>query len=191
MSSIILASGSPRRKDLLEQVGLTFTVKSVDIDETPFPNESATDYVVRMAYEKSVAAQAAFGTEPVIITADTIGQVGGTILVKPKNQEDAFTMWQRMSGRTHDVITAVCVACGQKHLQTQVTTQVEFISLTHEMMQAYWDTGEPADKAGGYGIQGRGAAWVKRIDGSYPNVVGLPLVETLQLIDELEQSHAD
>lgn len=192
---IILASGSPRRKDLLEQVGLTFSVRSVDIDETPHAHESAPDYVMRMAYEKSVAAQSEFAylsdKPATIITADTIGQLDGEVLVKPRDKDDAFAIWQRMSGRSHEVITAVCVLRGDARLQAQVTTKVEFVTLTPQMMQAYWETGEPADKAGGYGIQGRGAAWVRRICGSYPNVVGLPLVETLELLDALEQTHAD
>lgn len=185
MTDMILASGSPRRKALLEQIGLTFSVQSVDIDETPKVGELPSEYVTRMAYEKSIAAQQAFGLQPIIITADTIGQLDNHILVKPIDKADAFSMWQRMSGNTHDVITAICVAQGATRLQAQVITKVEFIALSEDMMQTYWDTGEPADKAGGYGIQGRGAAWVKRIHGSYPNVVGLPLVETLELIKKL------
>lgn len=185
-SPLILASGSPRRKQLLQQVGLDVVVEAVPIDETPRDQETARDYVQRMALEKSIAAQRQHDVDCIVITADTIGCVDECILVKPRDKADAFRMWQQMSGREHCVMTAVCVAKGDIRLSACVSTSVAFVTLTSDMMESYWQTGEPADKAGGYAIQGRGAAWVTAIHGSYPNVVGLPLVETLALLKQVK-----
>ena len=221
---IILASGSPRRRELLSRAQLTFTVISVDIDETPYQDESPKDYIVRMVAAKAEAAttqlnvqlknNAAHSSYPsqsllsqpiILLTSDTIGVLpdGKTVLVKPSNREDAYHMWQQMSDSTHEVWTAVQatqLSLQPKHLdafeteqvwkiinQQQIIerTEVTFVALTKEMMSEYWDSGEPADKAGGYGIQGLGAAWVSRINGSYTNVVGLPLAQTLALIKEM------
>ena len=194
---IILASTSPRRRELLQQVAVAHTCVSLNIDERQQPQELALDYIQRMVSQK---AQAALGSLPdninqaVIITADTIGVLAnGTVLQKPTDFADACVMWQQMSASTHQVWTAVQVSRvepveSKRQLvwqkQTPVATAVTFIELNHDMMQRYWQSGEPADKAGGYAIQGLGAAWVKTINGSYSNVVGLPLVETLQLIEE-------
>lgn len=214
---IILASTSPRRSQLLAQVGVSFVVQPISIDETPQVQsgkpEAAKTYVQRMAYEKSVAAQAAYGQDSIIITADTIGSMGSSgsmssmgnasnmsggnemesgsqevILVKPKDFADAKRMWQRMSGTSHQVMTAVCVAFQGRVQQALVSTDVTFVTLTDDMMTSYWQTGEPADKAGAYAIQGRGAAWVKAIKGSYANVVGLPVVETLAMIAAVQMN---
>lgn len=212
---VILASTSPRRSQLLAQVGVSFVVQPISIDETPQVQsgkpEAAKTYVQRMAYEKSVAAQAAYGQDSIIITADTIGRMGSidsmssmgnannisndsesgsqeVILVKPKDFADAKRMWQRMSGTSHQVMTAVCVAFQGRVQQALVSTDVTFVTLTDDMMTSYWQTGEPADKAGAYAIQGRGAAWVKAIKGSYANVVGLPVVETLAMIAAVQMN---
>ena len=218
---IILASGSPRRRELLSRVQLEFTVISVDIDETPYQHESPKDYILRMVAAKAEAATVELNrqlknndaqsnksiiSQPIILlTSDTIGVLpdGKTVLVKPNNREDAYHMWQQMSDSTHEVWTAVQatqLSLPSKHLdafeteqvwkiinQQQIIerTEVTFVALTKEMMSEYWDSGEPVDKAGGYGIQGRGAAWVSRINGSYTNVVGLPLAQTLALIKEM------
>lgn len=218
---IILASGSPRRRELLSRVQLEFTVISVDIDETPYQDESPKDYIVRMVAAKAEAATVQLNrqlknndahlyqlllSKPIILlTSDTIGVLpdGKTVLVKPNNREDAYRMWQQMSDSTHEVWTAVQATqlslqpkrsdefdneqVWQIINQQQVIerTEVTFVVLTPEMMSDYWDSGEPADKAGGYGIQGLGAAWVSRINGSYTNVVGLPLAQTLALIKEM------
>ena len=218
---IILASGSPRRRELLSRAQLEFTVISVDIDETPYQHESPKDYILRMVAAKAEAATVELNrqlknndaqsnksiiSQPIILlTSDTIGVLpdGKTVLVKPNNREDAYHMWQQMSDSTHEVWTAVQatqLSLPSKHLdafeteqvwkiinQQQIIerTEVTFIALTKEMMSEYWDSGEPVDKAGGYGIQGRGAAWVSRINGSYTNVVGLPLAQTLALIKEM------
>ena len=218
--NLILASGSPRRHELLTRAQLDFTVMSVDIDETPHVNESPKDYIERMVASKAEAAleqlnkelnkklndrQTDLSASLIILTADTIGVLadGKTVLVKPDSRADAYRMWQQMSDDTHQVWTAVQATevllsakssssptsgrAFQIVNQQQITerTDVTFISLTEEMMQNYWDSGEPADKAGGYGIQGLGAAWVSRINGSYTNVVGLPLAQTVALIKNI------
>ncbi len=222
---LILASGSPRRHELLTRAQLDFTVMSVDIDETPDANESPKDYIERMVATKAEAALQQLNKELnknlknnqtdllesiIILTADTIGVLadGKTVLVKPDNRKDAYRMWQQMSDNVHEVWTAVQatqvslsfkVANDLNHEpvlqvvnQQQITerTEVTFIALSAEMMSDYWDSGEPADKAGGYGIQGLGAAWVSRINGSYTNVVGLPLAQTLALINEIQEDKA-
>ena len=218
--NLILASGSPRRHELLTRAQLDFTVMSVDIDETPHVNESPKDYIERMVASKAEAAieqlnktlnrntkddQVDLSESIIILTADTIGVLadGKTVLVKPDSREDAYRMWQQMSDNTHQVWTAVQATqvllsaksssspnsgrAFQIVNQQQITerTDVTFIPLTEEMMENYWDSGEPADKAGGYGIQGLGAAWVSRINGSYTNVVGLPLAQTVALIKNI------
>ena len=218
--NLILASGSPRRHELLTRAQLNFTVMSVDIDETPHVNEPPKDYIERMVASKAEAAleqlnkelnkklndrQTDLSESIIILTADTIGVLadGKTVLVKPDSREDAYRMWQQMSDSTHQVWTAVqatqvsLTAKAANHPnyrlvlqivnQQQITerTDVTFIPLTEEMMENYWDSGEPADKAGGYGIQGLGAAWVSRINGSYTNVVGLPLAQTVALIKNI------
>ena len=216
---IILASGSPRRRELLSRAQLEFTVISADIDETPYQDESPKDYIIRMVAAKAEAATKQLNIvlkntgadvsdaseSLILLTSDTIGVLpdGKTVLVKPNNREDAYHMWQQMSDSTHEVWTAVQatqLSLPSKHLdafdteqvwktinQQQIIerTEVTFVALTKEMMSEYWDSGEPADKAGGYGIQGLGAAWVSRINGSYTNVVGLPLAQTLALIKEM------
>ena len=210
---IILASGSPRRRELLERAQLEFSTLSVDIDETQHDDESPTDYIERMVATKAEAAiqqlasrlktdRSCFSDSLIILTSDTIGVLadGQTVLVKPVDREHAYSMWQQMSDNVHEVWTAVQathVSLSSKAAnssthepvfqiinQQRITerTEVTFIALTAEMMSNYWESGEPADKAGGYGIQGLGAIWVSRINGSYTNVVGLPLPQTLALI---------
>ena len=181
--NIILASTSPRRKELLEQVGIQFETVAIDIDESVVIGELASDYVVRLAREKAQAATPHFSTKHVIIAADTTVTVDGHILGKPADQQEAFAMWQLLSGRTHQVMTGVAVAHADEIHTDLVVTDVEFLPFTLSQMQDYWDSGEPVGKAGGYAIQGRGAAFIPRIHGSYSNVVGLPLVETLALIN--------
>ena len=213
---IILASGSPRRRELLERAQLEFSTLSVDIDETQHDDESPTDYIERMVATKAEAAiqqlasrlktdKSCFSDSLIILTSDTIGVLadGQTVLVKPVDREHAYSMWQQMSDSVHEVWTAVQathvslsskVANSSTHEpvfqiinQQRITerTEVTFIALTAEMMSNYWESGEPADKAGGYGIQGLGAIWVSRINGSYTNVVGLPLPQTLALIQNV------
>lgn len=183
---IVLASGSPRRRELLQQVGVDFEVKVFEIDESCWPNESPQDYVRRLAMSKARAAQAHLPDDCVVIAADTTVTIAGQILGKPVDQADAFAMWQQLSGQTHQVYTGVAVGCGERLLSCMVATAVQMLPLTGTQMQAYWDSGEPLGKAGGYAIQGRAAAFIPRIEGSYSNVVGLPLVETLQLLQQIK-----
>lgn len=185
---IILASQSPRRKELLEQVGVEFSVKSADVDESVLPNEKVDDYVLRVAIAKAqVIANNA--PEDIVIAADTTVTIDGEILAKPQDYDDAVRMWSQLSGRIHQVKTTVVFAYTSQVWHVTVTTNVCFKDLTQNEMFAYWQTGEPCDKAGGYAIQGRAAAWVKYIEGSYSNVVGLPLYETLQLLEQIKNQH--
>lgn len=185
---IILASQSPRRKALLEQIGIAFDVFAADIDESVWHNEPTDLYLLRMASAKAAKLAKQY-PDALIIAADTTVCVDTQILAKPLNQQDAFAMWRRLSGRQHQVKTCVVLSYASQFWHDTVTTEVFFKDLSDEEMFAYWQTGEPLDKAGGYAIQGRAAAWVKRIEGSYSNVVGLPLFETQQLLQQA-QSHA-
>jgi len=185
MPQIILASTSPRRQELLQQVGVAFTTAVIDIDESTLAGEEPADYVRRLACQKAQAALPYFDQDHLIIAADTSVTIDGLILGKPASRVDAFSMWSLLSGRCHQVMTGVAVAYRGQLSSTVVTTEVEFLKLDQDMMQRYWDSGEPIGKAGGYAIQGRGAAFIPRIDGSYSNVVGLPLVETLALLEAL------
>lgn len=185
---IVLASSSPRRRELLQQIGLEFEVNSFEIDESPYLHEAPADYVVRLAIEKARAAIGQLPADTIVIAADTTVTIDGQILGKPVSQADAFAMWQRLSGRDHFVMTGVAVAKNQTVLHRRVTTEVHFAHLTPANMLAYWQTGEPIGKAGGYAIQGKGAAFIPKIHGSYSNVVGLPIFETMDLLREIQQA---
>lgn len=185
---IILASQSPRRKELLEQVGLHFSVQSADIDESVLPNEDVDAYVLRIAKAKAQAI-ACQHLDALVIAADTTVTIDGKILAKPSNYQDAARMWGLLSGRIHQVKTTVVIAYTSLIWHATVTTNVQFKDLTQDDMFAYWQTGEPCDKAGGYAIQGRAATWVKYMEGSYSNVVGLPLYETMQLLEQIQVQH--
>ncbi|MDO4896883.1 MAG: Maf family protein [Moraxella sp.] len=185
---IILASTSPRRRELFEKLGLPFMIKSVAIDESLQTDELPHDYVMRMVTAKADKACENVSSA-IVITADTIGVLGNEILTKPTNKAHAFAMWDKLSGKTHKIWTAVCASVvkdGQIVFQKiiKVGTDVCFIDLTDRQKEQYWATGEPTDKAGAYAIQGGAMAWVNTINGSYTNVVGLPLAETAELIDE-------
>jgi septum formation protein len=171
---------------LLQQVGVDFEVQVFEIDESCRPDESPRDYVCRLAEAKARAAQSHLPSDTVVIAADTTVTIDGQILGKPVDQADAFAMWRLLAGQTHQVLTGVAVASGDRLLSRVVATTVHMSPLTATQMQAYWDTGEPLGKAGGYAIQGRAAAFIPRIEGSYSNVVGLPLVETLQLLQQIQ-----
>lgn len=191
--NIILASTSPRRSELLHLARLDFATLAVNIDETVLSNESPTDYICRMVKNKMQSAVATLATKAptLILTADTIGVLDGQILIKPADKADAFAMWEKMSGSTHQVWTAVraCLLIdGQIAWQDKILqkTEVAFIDLSRQKMEDYWATGEPFDKAGAYAIQGFGAAWVDSINGSYSNVVGLPLAQVLEVIEKAQ-----
>ncbi|MGS0765277.1 Maf family protein [Syntrophomonas curvata] len=176
MKNIILASASPRRKELLEIFGLCFSTISVDIDESLLPEESPRDAVRRLARLKADAAMPGLSGDSIVIAADTIVVLDGQIMGKPFNEDDARHKLSRLSGRQHEVITAVCVRIGEEVCEVEdETTRVFFRPLSVQEIAAYVASGESADKAGAYGIQGRGGLLVDKIEGCYFNVVGLPL----------------
>lgn len=182
---LLLASQSPRRKALLFELGVNFTTLNVDIDETQLVNEGSREYVSRLAKQKSLAGLQKKADATVSIGADTIVVVEGPqeqVLGKPKDYKDACRMWRLLGGREHFVMTAVAVSTHETTYQCLVETQVQFKQLNDAEMKWYWQTNEPADKAGGYGIQGLAGQFVKQINGSYSAVVGLPLFETSELI---------
>ena len=183
---LYLASGSPRRRELLAQIGVNFDVVAAEVDESPLPNELPADYVCRLSKMKAkagiVTARNLGLPERPTLGADTTVLLGNQILGKPKNQTDALAMLTRLSGTSHVVLTAVTLIKGEKSTTCLSESKVEFRPLTKTEMLSYWATGEPADKAGAYGIQGMGAVFVKAIHGSYSGVVGLPLAETAELL---------
>ncbi len=183
---LYLASQSPRRRELLAQIGVVHAVLQIDIDESPRAGEAADVYVQRLAREKATVGWQhveARGLPPLpVLGADTSVVLDGVILGKPIDADDARAMLRRLSGRAHDVLTGVAV-CGPLGTQVAMSrTQVWFRALSAVDIDQYWATGEPRDKAGSYGIQGRAAIFVERIEGSYTGVVGLPLFETAALL---------
>lgn len=181
MANLILASSSPRRQELLQQLDLQFAIHSPEIDESLMADETAPDYVRRLAQQKAQAVLAKY-PDAVVIAADTTLSLAGQIMGKPENKQHAFQIWSMLSGRWHSVFTGVCVATQAQIQHIVVETRVEFQTLSLEDMQRYWATNEPLGKAGGYAIQGIAAQYIPRIEGSYSNVVGLPLHETVQLL---------
>ena len=180
-AQIILASASPRRQELLDQINVTYKVYPVDIDETPKTDESPLEYVQRIAAEKSAACKARLNPELPILAADTSVVLGDIIMGKPKDQADALAMLMRLSGKTHLVYSAISVR-GREHGQAVSVTEVTFRHLQEQEILAYWQTGEPLGKAGSYAIQGLGAIFVESIKGCFSGVVGLPLFETVELL---------
>ncbi|WP_028240265.1 Maf family protein [Stutzerimonas azotifigens] len=184
MSTLYLASASPRRAELLSQIGVAFSVRVSPVDETPLPGEAPDAYVERLARAKALRVlhtREAAGA--CVLGSDTAVVLDGRILGKPRDQADARSMLGALSGRAHEVMTAVAIADADRCLSKVVTTRVWFRPLGAGEIDAYWATGEPADKAGAYGIQGLGAVFVERIEGSYSAVVGLPLCETSQMLE--------
>lgn len=184
---IALASASPRRRELLAQLQQDFVLVSGTIDETQLAGENADQYVLRLAQQKARAGYQAQSQPLPTLGADTIVQVDDLVLGKPADLADFQRMMQLLSGRSHWVKTAVAIATEHSMLSTTVATKVWFKPLSEQEILWYWNTGEPADKAGGYGIQGLAGQFVQRIDGSYFAVVGLPLYETAQLLQTLRE----
>lgn len=181
-SHLILASASPRRRQLLQQIGVRFSVLPVDIDESVRPGEASRDYVLRMAETKARGGhQRQPGALPVL-GADTTVVLEGSIFGKPVGRADALTMLMALSGRTHSVLSAVVVVKDDRCESKLSETKVTFRALQQSECLDYWNTGEPADKAGAYAIQGKGAVFVEHLAGSFSGVVGLPLVETCDLL---------
>lgn len=176
-----LASASPRRRQLLDLIGVPHVVTPADIDETPRPGEPAGDYVVRLAREKAEAVWARHQDLPVL-AADTTVVVDDEILGKPESAADAAAMLRKLSGRAHFVHTGIALRTAHGLADDLSTTEVEFAELGEDVLRAYWDSGEPQGKAGSYAIQGLGAIFVRDIAGSYTGVMGLPLFETAELL---------
>lgn len=189
---VILASASPRRAELLKQLTDAFTVIPAAVAELQASDESATDYVRRLAFEKAQAVAANVSGPALVIGSDTLIDFNGQVMEKPRDYADFVTMLGRLSDHTHDVRTAVSVIAtagdGRVHQTTiDVVTKVTLGHITAQQLDGYWATGEPTDKAGGYAIQGLAARFVKRIQGSYSAVVGLPLYETNELLEQSRQ----
>ena len=187
MPQLYLASNSPRRREILQNLGYTIHNIAAEIDETPRPNEAAPDYVLRLAIAKNRAARQANpqAQQFPIISADTSVVHRGAILGKPTSPEHAAEMLRGLSGDTHQVLTAVCVSFGAHEHATVQQNNVQFCPLTNAQIAAYIATGEPLDKAGAYGIQGIGGVFVAHLSGSFSGVMGLPVFETVQLLHQL------
>jgi septum formation protein len=188
--SVVLASASPRRTMLLDQMGIAHSVKPVDIDESALVNETPEAQVARLAEQKAKTAlvrlenDGALSESTRVLASDTLIAFNGVSLGKPEDKEDARRILSMLSDNQHEVLTAISVASTTKQVTQTITTKVTFAALTNDEIDAYWDTGEPADKAGSYAIQGIGGQFVKAINGSASAVVGLPLYETRQLLRE-------
>ncbi len=182
-ATLLLASASPRRRELLAQAGYAFRTAAADIDEACREGEAPEAFVRRLALEK---AQALFRSQPdcVVLGADTTVVCDGRILNKPATIAEAETMLRRLSGRRHQVHTGIAVVAGRPALTHVETTQVTFGAIAEDDLRSYLATGDSLDKAGGYGIQGYAARWIPRIEGDYFNVVGLPLAATVRLLRE-------
>ena len=178
---LVLASRSPRRAELLAAAAFSFTVEAADIDETPRSGEPAREYALRLAGEKAAAVSG-----DVVLAADTVVVLDGEIMGKPADHADAVRMLRALSGREHEVITAVCLRRGERSATQAETTRVRFAIMSEAEIQEYAASGEPMDKAGAYGIQGLASRYVKRIEGSYSNVVGLPVALVYRLLREIQ-----
>jgi septum formation protein len=185
---IVLASASPRRRELLQQLGVPHVVLEVDVDETPLPGESARQLVTRLALAKAQAGLRRDGAARPVLGSDTVVVVDGMVYGKPVDQADGIRMLAALSGRTHQVMTAVALATGAGVAQALNCTDVTMRSISPAEAAAYWETGEPQGKAGGYAIQGRGALFIEHVSGSYSCVMGLPLYETAQLLQTLRRN---
>jgi septum formation protein len=206
---LVLASASPRRQELLRSAGIRFIVEPADVDETPLPAERARDCAERLAREKALKIWRTH-PEDLVVGADTVVVVDGTILGKPEDAADAARMLRRLAARTHEVITGVCVVksvqspeplapnpagsrsgddCGKQNPQVQTSSETTLVTMSDIPDQEILDyvaTGEPMDKAGAYAIQGRASRWIPRIEGDYSNVVGLPVALVYRLLKTLD-----
>jgi septum formation protein len=182
---LVLASASPRRQELLQQIGVFFTVSPVEIDESPLKDESPATYVERMALEKARAGWEASNKTLPVLGSDTAVVIDEQILGKPRDRAHGIEMLQQLSGRDHTVMTAVALV--RKH-ETGIRlseSRVVFSDIPHQELIRYWESGEPVDKAGAYAIQGKAAVFIRRLEGSFSGVMGLPLNETAELLTGL------
>jgi septum formation protein len=185
---IYLASASPRRRELLEQIGVRYRLLQVDVPEVPQPGEVPEMYVLRVALEKARAGRAALTADDnmPVLGADTEVVIDGEVLGKPAGREDALAMLARLSGREHQVMSAVALIGTDGEEQSRLSvSSVRFRIVSRAEAEAYWQSGEPRDKAGGYAIQGLGALFIERLEGSYSGVMGLPLFETAELLERV------
>jgi len=196
MPRLILASASPRRRELLAQAGFTFEVRPAQVNEDELAGEDPISYVVRLARDKAQAVFAEIASESsdeaqvLVLGADTTVTLDGHILAKPENAADATRMLRMLSGRTHRVITGVALATAKGTEVAAEVTGVQFLTLGDDEIAAYVATGEPMDKAGAYGIQGLAAKWIPRIQGCYFNVVGLPLALVSTMLRGFSEAEA-
>lgn len=185
MKKIILASSSPRRRELLQTAGLEFEIDVKEVDES-IPEGTLPAEAAKITAAKKAAAVAGTHKNDIVIGADTIVVAGGKILGKPKDEADAEAMLKMLSGIEHEVITGVCILCGETSQSFAQISKVKFYDLTDDEIKSYVATREPMDKAGAYGIQGRGCTLVERIEGDYFNIVGLPVAEVYRRINKLK-----
>lgn len=187
---IYLASASPRRRELLRQIGVVYRLLQIEVDETPGAEERPDHYVARLALAKAQAGCQALGRrKPApVLGADTVVVVADVILGKPRSREEGLAMLAQLSGHEHQVWSAVALATPTRNAVKVQESQVRFRALNQLECAAYWESGEPGDKAGGYGIQGRAAAFIAELRGSYSGVMGLPLFETAELLREFGYS---
>jgi len=182
MTRLILASTSPRRAELLRQIGVAFEQRAVELDESPRPEEVAAETALRLAVAKAGAGTATASQNQFVLGADTLVSLDGEALGKPHDREDGLAMLRRLSGRVHEVYTAVALA-GAEGVESRLSvSHVRFRALSAAEIEAYWASGEPVDKAGAYAIQGRAAVFIERLEGSFSGVMGLPLFETAELL---------
>jgi septum formation protein len=191
MDFVYLASASPRRRELLQQIGVAFRVLGAAVDEAVVPGEAPAAYVLRVAAAKAGCGWEA-GREAAdipVLAADTAVVLDGKILGKPRDQQDAADMLQQLSGRTHEVLTAVALRTASGLQTTTSRSEVTLRAVSAREALAYWETGEPQDKAGAYAIQGRAAVFIADLRGSFSGVMGLPLFETAELLSAAGVSH--
>ncbi|KMN10574.1 septum formation inhibitor Maf [Pseudomonas sp. FSL R10-1350] len=189
MTPLFLASGSPRRRELLTQIGVPFQVVSASIDETPLPDECPAAYVERLARAKARAGRehllgASVSAPFCVLGADTAVVLDDQILGKPVDEADALSMLMALSGREHEVLTAIAILAAERCETRVVRSRVSFRTISQQEAAQYWASGEPQDKAGGYAIQGLAAVFVAGLNGSYSGVVGLPVCETAELLGQ-------
>ncbi|MEW7976846.1 MAG: nucleoside triphosphate pyrophosphatase [Candidatus Sedimenticola endophacoides] len=186
LPSIYLASLSPRRRELLGQIGVDHEAIRVQVDETPHPGEAPVEYVIRLALEKAGADLSGLGERSPrpVLGADTAVVADGRILGKPAHRGEALEMLSLLSGRSHKVLTGVALTTPGREWSRLSVSRVTFREVTEREANAYWESGEPMDKAGGYAIQGVGALFIRHLEGSFSGVMGLPLFETAQLLRE-------
>lgn len=180
---LVLASKSPRRREILTNAGIPFVVRPADVPEIRRPDETAAVYAARLAREKAAAAPAA--PDEIVLGADTLVLLDGHILEKPADPGDARRMLRLLSGQWHTVLTAVCLRSGGRMTEASESTRVHFVELSGGEIEAYVDSGEPADKAGAYAIQGLASRFIDRVEGCYFNVVGLPIALVYRLLKKM------